>query len=161
MKSQRLISVLLLTAVTAAAAIPDLAQAQPRGGQARETPYSTMFLVNVRQGLNVNNAFSPDPVPLNKRLVIEFISAIVSAPAGDKVSLHLSDSVAGAGRNYWIPLTLTDPGGVTEHYRATQLVKMYHDGDGVNGPGAFCGRYYNSLGPVTCSITLTGYLVDK
>ena len=155
----RLVPQLLLT--TAALLALGAGPAAAQGRAARDIPYATNFVINLSN--NSTNAFSPDPVPLNKRLVIEFVSVFVSAQSGDKPAVFLSDLVNGAGRNYWLPLTLQDPAGPggTEYYRATQLVKLYHDGNGVNGPGAFCTRSYITFAPVTCSFNISGYLVDK
>ncbi len=155
----RLFSLLLLAVAAFAAWSPGPAQAQ--GRTARDIPYATTFLITVPYGSNGNGVFSPDVVPLNKRLVIEFVSASVSVQPGDKPSLYLNDAVNGAGRLYWIPLTLVDALSGIEVYRASQLVKIYHDGNGANGPGAQCGRYFNTFQPVTCSLTISGYLVDK
>ena len=154
----RLVSLLFLAASAFAAFSPGAAQAQGRA--ARDLPYATNFLITVPSGSNVNGMFSPDVVPLNKRLIIEFVSVTVTAQNGDKPALFLSDLVNGAGRNYWIPLMLVDAGG-TDVYRASQLVKLNHDGNGANGPGAQCARYFNTYAPVTCSLTISGYLVDK
>lgn len=154
----RLVSLLLLAVAAFAAWSPCPVQAQGRA--ARDIPYATNFVITVPYGSNGNGMFSPDVVPLNKRLVIEFVSMSVAVQSGDKPSLFLNDAVNGAGRIYWIPLTLVDA-GATEVYRASQLVKIYHDGNGANGPGAQCGRYFNTFAPVTCSVTISGYLVDK
>jgi len=154
-----LLSVLLLVAGALAALSPGPVEAQVGGAPMRVVPYATNFGITVQSG-NSADGFSPDVVPLNKRLVIEFISVFVQAQTGDKPSFYLRDSVNGHGRTYWIPLTLTDPGG-TEVYRATQLVKLYYDGDGVSGPAVGCGRNFNSYTVMTCSVTLSGYLIDK
>ena len=155
----RLASWFLLAAATFLTFGAGTAVAQGRA--ARDIPYATNFSFTVPG--NSIGLHSPDAIPLNKRLVIEFVSVSVMAQSGDKPVLFLSDLVNGAGRNYWIPLTLVDaaaPGGM-EVYRASQLVKLYHDGDGVSGPGVQCGRYYSTFAPVTCSFTISGYLVDK
>ena len=155
---------LFLAAVAALLAF-GAAPAAAQGRATRDIPYATNFVITVASNSNSNGngAASPDAVPLNKRLVIEYVSVSVFAQSGDQPSLFLSDLVNGAGRNYWIPLTLVDaagPGGM-EAYRASQLVKLNHDGNGVNGPAAQCGRRYNTYAPVTCSLTISGYLVDK
>lgn len=97
-------------------------------------------------------------MPLNKRLVIEFVSVRVFSQAGETPQFGLQDSVNGAARVYMIPLTL---GGGGQGYTATQLVRLYNDGNGVNGPGAQCLRDQNSFTTQTCSISLSGYLIDK
>jgi hypothetical protein len=158
MKPRNRISSLLLAAAALLASGAGPAAAQGRA--ARDIPYATDFVITVPYGSNSAGAVSPHAVPLNKRLVIDFVSAVVTAQSGDKVVLSLSDLVNGAGRNYWIPLTLVDAGG-TEVWRASQLVKVNHDGNGVNGPAAQCSRYFNTLAPVTCHLTISGYLVDK
>lgn len=161
MKSRnRLLSFLLLALVAVAAASPGPAEAQARG-PARDTPYSTSFVINLTSGSGTN-AYSPDIVPSNKRLVIEFASVTVVAQPGDKPSLSLNDVVNGAAHAYWIPLTLVETASSgLEVYRATQLVKLNHEGNGLGGPSAQCSRAVNSFVPLSCQVTLSGYLVDK
>jgi hypothetical protein len=155
-----LLSGLVMAAAAFAAMNPGTAEAQ--GRPAAVVPYSTSFDVNVASGTGTNG-YSADAVPANKRLVIEFVSVVVTSQPGDKPSLHLQDSVNGFSRPYWIPLTLTDPAGVApvDVYRSTQLVKLYHDGNGANGPGAQCMRNSNGFTLTSCHVTVTGYLIDK
>ena len=161
MKSRnRLLSFFLLALVAVAASSPGSAEAQARG-TTRDTPYSTSFIINLTGGSGAN-AYSPDIVPSNKRLIIEFASVTVVAQPGDKPSLYLNDVVNGAAHAYWIPLTLSETGSSgTEVYRATQLVKLNHEGNGLGGPGAQCLRMVPSFTPLSCQVTLSGYLVDR
>lgn len=164
-RKTRLVSVLALALGALAAMSPQAVQAQARPATStREVappghePYATSFGVTVTNLNNSVNGYSPDPVPLNKRLVIEFVSVLVNGPAADNPGLALQDSVNGASRFYRIPLTPVAGG---HGFAATQLVKLYHDGNGVNGPGAFCLRDFPSLPAQVCSISLSGYLIDK
>lgn len=158
MKLQRWqVFALFLAVGTALSPAPAAAQ----GRATRDMPYATSFTINVGSGSGVG-ASSPDPVPSNKRLIIEFVSVVATAQPGEKPSVSLNDSVNSYARSYWIPLTLigTAPSGV-EVYGASQLVKLNHEGNGVNGPGALCARGVNSFVPLTCQITISGTLVDK
>lgn len=158
-RHHRRVSSLLLAIAAFAAWSPGPAEAQGRA--TRDLPYATSFVINVGSGNSVG-ALSPDAVPSNKRLVIEFVSVVVTAQPGEKPSLYLNDSVNGYGRAYWIPLTLAETAASgAEVYRASQLVKLNHDGNGTHGPGAQCSRNVNSFAPLTCHLTLSGYLVDK
>ena len=40
-------------------------------------------------------------------------------------------------------------------------VKLYHDGNGANGPGAQRSRDQNSFAPMECTVTISGYLIPK
>ena len=159
MKSHhRLVSTLLL----AVAAFTGVSPAQAQGRAGRDIPYATTFAITVAAGRNVVGQFSPDPVPADKRLVIEFVSIAAFAQGGERPSVFLNDLVGGAGRLYWIALTQPDPVGDPNVWRTGQLLKLYHDGNGVNGPGASCGRGLSSTTTtLTCSYTISGYLVDK
>jgi hypothetical protein len=156
-KLPHIVSVILL-AVAALGAGPVQAQGRPVSSP---VPYATNFVLTVANGNGVNG-FSPDAVPATKRLVIEFVSVTIVAQPGDKPSLYLNDLVNGAGRAYWLPLTLAEVGASgAEVWRASQLVKLNHDGNGANGPGGQCLRVVSSVVPMTCQFTISGYLVDK
>ena len=160
MKPQHLVSVVLVATAALAAWWAGPAAAQGRGAT-RDIPYATNFAITVGQGNGSVGLFSPDPVPANKRLVIEFVSVTAIGQAGEKPSLFLNDLVSGAGRLYWIALA-PDPAGGPNVYRGSQLVKLYHDGDGASGPGASCGRNPSSFTTtMMCSVTISGYLIDK
>lgn len=155
----RLLSRLLLAAAALLAFGAGPAAAQGRA--ARDLPYATSFSINVSSGSGAN-AYSPDPVPANKRLIIEFVSVSFTVPPGEKPELFLNDSVNGFSRAYWIPLAMVDTANSgMETYRASQLVKLSHDGNGTSGPGAQIHRNVNSWGPMSSHITISGYLIDK
>jgi hypothetical protein len=156
-KFQQSVPVILL-AVAALGVGPVQAQGRPGSSP---VPYATSFVITVASG-NGANGYSPDIVPATKRLVIEFVSVAVVAQPGDKPALYLNDSVNGASRAYWVPLAMVETAASgAEVYRASQVVKLNHDGNGANGPGAQCSRYVNSFVPMTCQITVSGTLVDK
>lgn len=162
-----LFSFLALTLGGIAVLSPQAVEAQARPIPTREAappgrePYSTNFAVTLTSGSGTNG-FSADPVPSNKRLVIEFVSVRIIISPNETPLFALNDSVNGASRAYLIPMTLAGSSNAGNNdYRATQLVRLYHDGNGVNGPGAQCSRSVNTFTPLTCDITLSGYLIDK
>ena len=159
MKPQHLASMVLLGAAALAALGAGPAAAQ--GRVTRDVPYATSFVINVGGGIGAGGT-SPDVVPSTKRLVIEFVSLSVSANPGDQPAVFLNDSVNDVGHTYWIPLTLAyvANSGV-EVWRASQAVKLYHDSARTFGPSAQCMRNVNSFAPMSCHVTLSGYLVDK
>jgi hypothetical protein len=122
--------------------------------------YSTIFSISVVSG-NGSNGFSPDPIPANRRLVIEFVSVSMILQPGEKPLFTLDDSVGGASHPFWLPLEFVGSGSVGDQYRTTQLVKLYFDGNGVNGPGASCGREQNSFAPMQCTIAISGFLIPR
>jgi hypothetical protein len=160
MKTRNIVSSTLLAAaaVVAFSAGPALAQGRPASSP---LPYATSFVITLANGTGTNG-FSPDIVPATKRLIVEFVSVTVVSQPGDKPALYLNDLVNGGGRAYWIPLTMVETAASgAEVWRATQLVKLNHDGNGANGPGAQCSRGVNSSVPMTCQLTVSGTLVDK
>jgi hypothetical protein len=94
--------------------------------------------------------------------VIEYVSVVVLAQPGERPYVHLNDNVNGHSRAYWVPLTLTDSSTTgAEVYRSSQQVKLYFDGTGIGGPGAQCSRNTATFTPLSCGLTISGYLVDK
>ena len=105
------------------------------------------------------NGFSPDPVPANRILVIEFVSVRAILQPQQTPLIALQDAVNGASHPYVLPMTLHGPVSIGTEWRVTQLVKLYHEGNGVNGPGAQCGREQNSFTPMECTFVISGYLI--
>jgi hypothetical protein len=164
---RRIVSMMLIIAACAPLiSSPQRAEAQVRPTPVREVmppgsePYSTLFSITLTSGSGTGG-YSPDPVPANRRLVIEFVSVRVIVSPPETPRFALQDSNAGGARPYILPLTLATTGTFGEEYRTTQLVKLYHDGDGVNGPGAECAREQNSFNMMTCTIVISGYLIPK
>ena len=157
----RILSATLMMAATAALALaPQRAAAQTKQTVPGSEPYSTLFNITITSGAGANG-FSTNPVPANRRLVIEFISVRVIVTPPDKPRFALQDAVNGTANPYTLPLELASTGTFGEEYRSAQLVRLYHDGNGVNGPGADCAREQNSFSQMTCSIAISGYLIPK
>ena len=157
-----------ITSTLTTAAFAALVALQPAGVAAKPPSnvpgaeaYQTMVSLTVGNGANGTNAFSNDPVPADRRLVIEFVSVQMLVPPGQKPQLFLVGLVNGAGMPYHLPLTLvgTTPG--FDEYRATQQVRVYNDGNGSNGPGIMCSRDRIFAGAASCTATISGYLIGK
>ena len=158
---RRILSATVLVAATATLFFaPQRVAAQTKQAVPGSEPYSTLFNITITSG-NGTIANSPNPVPANRRLVIEFVSIRVIVTPGEQPRFALQDSVNGASIPYILPLALAATGSYGEEWRTTQLVKLYHDGNGVNGPGADCGREQNSFSQLTCSIAISGYMIAK
>lgn len=123
-------------------------------------PYSTLFSISVVSG-NGSNGFSTDPVPADRTLVIEFVSIRAILQPTQTPLIALQDSINGAARPYLMPMTLHGPVSIGTEWRVTQLVKLYHEGNGVNGPGAQCAREQNAFAPMECTIVISGYLIPR
>jgi hypothetical protein len=123
-------------------------------------PYSTIFSVSLVSG-NGTNGFSPDIVPADRILVVEFVMVRAILQPGQTPMIGIDDAVNSASHTYLLPLTLHGPVSTGVEWRLTQLVKVYHEGNGANGPGATCGREQNSFTPMECTFTISGYLVPK
>lgn len=145
---------------------PEPADAQQKVVPTREVapaghePYHTNFAITVTG--NSANGFSPDAVPANKRLVVEFISVRVFVQPGEAPRFNLYDALPGASLIYGVPLTFFGSFSAADEYQATQSVRLYHDGNGSHGPQALCGRHQIlSNSPTVCDITISGYLINK
>ena len=158
--SLTIVTALLLSAVPQAEAqqvkVTPTREVAPPGTEA----YSTIFSVTVNSG-NGTNFFSPDVIPANRRLVIEFVSVSEILQPGEKPLFTLDDSVAGVSHPFYLPLQFSGSGSVGDQYRTTQLVKLYFDGNGASGPGATCGREQNSFAFMQCTIVISGYLIPR
>ncbi len=156
----------MMIATALLTSLPQRAEAQNKTTPVREVappgtePYSTLFTISVVSGSGVV-ASSPDPVPANRRLVIEFVSVQILLQPGEKPLFTLNDSINGTSHPYLLPMAFIESGTHGDIYRSTQLVKLYHDGNGSSGPGAQCGRNQNSFAPMECSIAISGYLIPR
>jgi hypothetical protein len=164
MNRQILSSLLVIVASTFILMVPQRVDAQTTPTPVKEvsppgsTPYATNFSISIVSGSGANG-FSPNVVPARKRLVIEFVSIAVVLDPTESPLFSLQDSVKGISHSYVLALTPVSQGA--SEWRTTQLVKLYHDGNGANGPGATCSRRQNSFSSMTCDITISGYLIDK
>jgi hypothetical protein len=150
-------ALLLLTPLPAGAQRATLTrEVAPAGSE----PYSTLFSVSLTSG-NGTNGFSPDPVPANRILVIEFVSIRAILQPDQTPMISLQDAVNGASHPYLMPMTLHGPVSIGTEWRTTQLVKLYHEGNGVNGPGGDCAREQNSFTPMQCTFVISGYLIAR
>lgn len=155
-------SATLITAFAALAALqPAGVAAKPPSTMPGAEPYQTMVSLTVGNGANGTNAFSGDPVAADRRLVVEFVSVSMFVPPGQKPQLFLIGLVNGAGMPYNLPLTFVGTTAGFDEYRATHQVRVYHDGNGLNGPGITCNRDDIFLGAASCSATISGYLIGK
>lgn len=143
------------------ASLPVGAHAKPQSNVPGGEPYQTFFWETIDPGSNGSNFFSPDPIPADRRLVIEFVSVRFIVPVGDTPMFALQASVGGGGLSYLIPLTFIGTASGRDEYRATMMVRLYSDGNGMNGPGADCSRALRDVGAASCSVTLSGYLIGK
>lgn len=143
------------------ALLPGPVGAKPPSNVAGGEAYQTNFQQTIDAGSNGGNFFSMDPVPADRRLVVEFVSVTMIVPTGQKPIFALEGRIGGYGLPYLIPLTYEGPASIGDLYRATAMVRVYHDGNGTNGPGALCSRDIRDQGPASCSITLSGYLIGK
>lgn len=162
MQRKTITSTLMIAAFASIAALqPAGVAAKPPSNVPGAEPYQTMVSLTVGNGSNGTNAYSSDPVPADRRLVIEFVSVWMLVPPGQKPMLSLTGSVNGAGMPFILPLTFVGTTTYGDEYRATHQVRVYHDGNGSNGPGITCSRDAIFQGPASCSATISGYLIGK
>lgn len=122
-------------------------------------PYRAQLSVSfstIDQGSEAQNTLA---VPAGKRLVIKYISALISLPPDQVVT---GDITAGTGIQFnpvsWFVLNLqANGGGLNAIYIASQPVELYLD------PGTeFFAEFYrsSSVGTGYGRIIISGYLVD-
>lgn len=152
----------MIAAIAALIALqPTPAGAKPPSNVPGAEPYQTMVSQNLPSGSNGSNVWSVDPVPADRRLVIEFVSVRMFVPTGQKPLLSLMGVVNGAGMPFALPLTYVGTTVIGDEYRGTHQVRVYHDGNGTGGPGIDCLRDVRDQGPATCSAFISGYLIGK
>lgn len=124
-------------------------------------PYQTTMNGGIAPYSNGGGATSRVPIPADRRLVIEYVSVSVLVQAGQKPSLGVVGAVAGAAIPYLIPLALEASTLNGDVYRGTQLVRLYVDGDGLNGPQVQCVRDVAGPSQAYCDAAVSGYLIGK
>lgn len=137
------------------------AEAKPPSTVPGAEPYQTSMNGGIAPYNNGGGATSRVPIPADRRLVIEYVSVSVIVQAGQKPSLGVVGVALGAAIPYLIPLALeaSTPNG--DVYRGSQLVRLYVDGDGQNGPQVQCVRDVAGPSPAFCDAAVSGYLIGK
>lgn len=127
------------------------------GGEAYQTHFAQVILSTS----NGSNFFSPDPIPADRRLVIEFVTVRFLVPHGDTPMFGIQTDLGGRGMDFLIPLTFARTGPLGDEYFATMMVRLYYDGDGASGPAASCSRVIRGSGDASCTVQISGYLIGK
>ncbi len=137
------------------------AEARPPSAVPGEEAYQTSMNGSIGGYSNGGSVISHDPIPADRRLVIEFVSVTMIVQPGQKPSVYMYGSVMGTGLPYRIPLALDASGSYGEIYRGTQSLRLYVDGDGRYGPQMQCSVEVAVGTPVGCSANVSGYLVGR
>ncbi len=124
-------------------------------------PYQTTVEVVVPDVLNLVAAHAQVPVPADRRLVVESVSARFLIGSGDNAIVAIYGNVSGAQSIFYVPLTIGSTAAGFDDYRGTHMMRIYHDGDGVRGPLVQCVRYTSGTGQAYCEVTISGYLIGK
>ena len=98
-------------------------------------------------------------VPVGKRLVIEFVSAIADVPADQKVviSVFNQDKFASRGVSHSFPVTPQGTFSGIDRLVASESARMYAEPeDSVN----FVVSRNSAAGTANCFFSISGYLVD-
>ena len=75
--------------------------------------------------------------------------------------MAINGVVGGAGIGFLVPLSLEASTQVGDTYRGVQLLRVYVDGNGVNGPSIQCVRDVQGPGLASCEAAVSGYLIGK
>lgn len=137
------------------------AAARPPSNVPGAEPYQTRVTIVIPDVDNLGATSAPVPVPADRRLVIESVSARLLIGIGDNAILTIYGNVNGAQSNFYVPLSLSARSAGFDDYRGTHLMRIYHDGDGVRGPVVQCVRYTSGTGEAYCEVTISGYLIGK
>jgi hypothetical protein len=103
-------------------------------------------------------------VPTGKVWVVEFITALVHVPTGEKVRMlfFVNDGPTIAQHHFAPTFIGTD--FTVDNLSLDQPVRLYAKGDGTNGNYAIrvnATRFSNNAGSGTVQLSLAGYLVDE
>ena len=123
-------------------------------------PYHASYQVALTGNSSGVSGPAPEVIPADKRLVVEFVSARVTVPLGQQGFVALNDGIAGAGYVYSIPVTAEEATPQFQTFVGNQLVRLYVDGNGFNGPTVQCRRN-STAGTTYCDVSISGYLIDK
>lgn len=163
MTAKPLRSTLTVAAIGVALGLPPVACAKPPSNVPGAEPYQSQgYLNDINSGSVVGDS-APLAVPADRRLVVEFVYASVVVPRGNLPYFE----IGGVADNHWgqflIPLTLVYSTATVDVYRGTQMVRVYHDGDGTRGPAVTCanGAVGSTTGTGSCSYSIAGYLIAK
>lgn len=140
---------------------PASAVAKPPADVPGAEAYQTFVAVTVPSSLNGYDAFADPPVPADRRLIVEFVTARVLVPTGQKPLLEVKGVVSlGMTVGFTIPLTFAQTTVGWDEYHAAQAVRIYWDGDGQTGPIVGCHR--SGTGQAAhCSVSIAGYLIGR
>ncbi len=144
------------------AGTPIATSAKPPASTPGSEPYQTTVYGTFGSGGSPYGGqfFGPDPIPANRRLVIEFVSASITVPTGSDPLLTLHSLVGGRSSPFILPLTYIGPAANGDEYRVTMMVRLYVDGNGVNGPEVECLKSVSGPGS-SCTVDISGYLIEK
>ncbi len=161
MQPKTILSTLMIAGFASLAALqPAAVAAKPPSTVPGAEPYQATVTVQVNAPNSGVVGNGGAPVPADRRLVMEFVSVAVLVPPGQTALVSLYGLVNGAGLPFTIPVTFVGTTASYDEYRGTHQVRVYHDGNGVNGPGVGCLRSAPS-GFASCSVTISGYLIGK
>lgn len=119
-------------------------------------PFQTSVLSFIEAGSPSGHAFFR--VPAGKRLVIEYISGILSVPFGQSiVTFELTTTASRLTANHSVQISFAGVLAGSSQFTAGQLVKIYADPGTIVGVGAFRNTY---TGTGRVSVTISGYLLD-
>jgi hypothetical protein len=156
------LSACMLAAVGAlTASRPADVAAKPPSNVPGAEPYQTSVIGTIASWNNGGGGTSTDPIPADRRLVIEYVTVSATVQADAKPSVAINGLVGGAGIGFLVPLWLESGTSVGDTYRGAQLLRVYVDGNGINGPSIQCVRDVAGPSAASCQATVSGYLIGK
>lgn len=156
------LSACMLAAVGAltASRAADVAAKPPSNVPGAE-PYQTSVYGTIASWNNGGGGTSTDPIPADRRLVIEYVTVSATVQAGAKPSVAINGQVAGSSLGHLLPLWLESVTLAGDTYRGAQLLRVYVEGNGINGPSIQCVRDVQHSSVASCQATVSGYLIGK
>lgn len=141
--------------------IPADVAAKPPSNAPGAEPYQTFVIGTIDPGYNGGGGYSTDVIPADRRLVVEYVSVSATVQPGAKPSVAINGLVGGTGIGFLVPLSLESRTPVGDTYRGAQLLRVYVDGNGVNGLIIHCIRDIQGPSLASCEAAVSGYLIGK
>ena len=119
---------------------------------APKTPFQQQVTMSISTG--AAGGFSSVPVPVGKRLIVEYVSLSGTVPAGQKLSAALQTTVGDSTAIYSIVTGIDETADGADKLAANQMMKVYAEGPMLH---VVCWRTKTD-GQAQITLNISGYL---
>jgi hypothetical protein len=119
---------------------------------APRTPFQQQVTMSISTG--AAGGFSSVPVPVGKRLIVEYVSLSGTVPTGQKLSAALQTTVGDSTAIYSIVTAIDETSEGTDKLAANQMMRVYAEGPMLH---VVCWRA-KTEGQAQITLNISGYL---